>query len=38
VPRGALRVLTARSFAGRVNFEKELHGQYTNHRRTIPLT
>ena len=37
VPRGALRFLTVRRFAGRVNFEKELHGQYTIHRRMIPL-
>ena len=31
------RVLNARRFASGLNFEKELHGQYTIHRRMIPL-
>ena len=37
VPRGALLVLNATRFASGLNFEKELHAQYTIHRRMIPL-
>jgi hypothetical protein len=37
VPGGAFESMNARRFASGLNFEKELHGQYTIHRRMIPL-